>query len=57
MKLCTICHKPIRLTPSAAQRAAKDISGKTAKDYENIFTEHADCILAKRHTIPTNKKD
>jgi hypothetical protein len=45
---CTICHKPIVLVPSAAERAAKDTTGKTAAYYTGLFTEHAYCTLAKR---------
>lgn len=45
---CTICHKPIILVPSAAERAAKDVTGKTAAYYTSLFTEHAECSLAKR---------
>lgn len=48
MKNCTICGKPIVLVPSAAERAAKDCTGKTAAYYTGLFTEHADCTLAKR---------
>ena len=44
---CSICGKPIRLSPTAAQRAAKDMH-RTAKDYERMFTTHADCALQKR---------
>jgi len=45
---CTICHKPIALTPSAQERARKDVCGNTAAFYTSRFTEHADCQLAKR---------
>lgn len=48
---CSYCNKPITLGPSAKERAAKDTSGKTAKDYERLFTQHAECILKIRHTI------
>ena len=45
---CTICHEPIVLTPSAQERARKDVCGNTAAFYTSRFTEHADCQLAKR---------
>ncbi|MEG0486366.1 MAG: hypothetical protein RR575_00375 [Acinetobacter sp.] len=45
---CSSCNKPIILLPSAKERAAK--YGKTAKYYERLFTQHAECILKKRHT-------
>lgn len=50
MRNCTLCGKPIQLSPSAAERAAK--YGNTAAHYSNLFTEHAECILKKRHSIP-----
>jgi hypothetical protein len=45
---CTICHKPIVLVPSAAERAKKDKAGNTASYYTSLFTEHSDCTLRKR---------
>lgn len=45
---CTICHQPIKLVPSAAARAAKDVTGKSAAYYTSLFTEHSDCTIAKR---------
>lgn len=45
---CTICHKPIVLVPSAQERAAKDVTGKSAAYYTGLFTEHAACTLQKR---------
>lgn len=48
MKLCTICNKPIILVPSAKARAKADVTGKSAKYYENLFSEHAECVIAKR---------
>ena len=45
---CTICGKPIILIPSAEQRAAKDVTGKSAEYYRNLFTEHSTCTLFKR---------
>ena len=48
MKNCTICGKPIVLYPSAAERAKADVTGKTAQYYEDLFTAHDKCLLAKR---------
>ena len=45
---CTICNKPIVLRPTAAERAAKDVTGKSAAYYTSLFTTHADCAIAKR---------
>lgn len=45
---CTICGKPIVLVPSAAERAAKDVSGKSAAYYTSLFTTHSECAVAKR---------
>ena len=45
---CSICHKPIVLVPSAAERAERDIAGRTAAYYTSLFTEHAECLIAKR---------
>lgn len=45
---CIHCSKPIVLVPSAEERAAKDVTGKSADYYRNLFNEHADCALAKR---------
>jgi hypothetical protein len=45
---CTICHKPIKLVPSAAERARKDVTGKSAAYYTSLFTTHAHCALAER---------
>lgn len=49
---CTICNKPIQLNPSAAERAAADVTGKTAAYFDRLFTTHTECVLAQRHTIP-----
>lgn len=43
---CSICHKTIKLVPSAAERAAK-YGGKPA-DYTKLFTTHAQCAIDKR---------
>lgn len=45
---CTICSKPITLVPSAKERAAKDVTGKSAAYYTKLFTEHAQCVIDKR---------
>lgn len=45
---CTICGKPITLSPSAAERAAKDVTGRPASFYTKLFTTHSSCALAKR---------
>ena len=43
---CTICHKPIILVPSAKERAKK--FGGKPNEYTKLFTEHAECVIAKR---------
>lgn len=43
-----MCGQPIILSPSAAERAAKDVTGKSAAYYTNLFKTHADCELEKR---------
>lgn len=45
---CTLCGKPIVLVPSAAERAAKDVTGKSAAYYTSLFRQHSECLLAKR---------
>jgi hypothetical protein len=45
---CSICGKPIRLIPSATGRARKDVTGKPASYYTQLFTTHAECAIAKR---------
>ena len=45
---CTICNKPIALSPSATERAAKDVTGKSSAYYARLFTTHSECILEKR---------
>lgn len=45
---CTICGKPIVLVPSASERAAKDVTGKSAEYYTSLFRTHSHCMLAKR---------
>lgn len=46
--LCTLCSRPIVLVPSAAERAAKDVTGKTASYYRGLFTAHSECQLKAR---------
>lgn len=36
------------LVPSAAERAAKDVTGKTAAYYTSLFTSHSDCLMLYR---------
>lgn len=48
MKNCLHCGKPIVLVPSAAERAAKDTSGKPASFFTNLFDYHAACTLELR---------
>jgi len=43
---CSICDKPIVLTPSAKERAEK--FGGEPSYYTKLFTEHSDCAIAKR---------
>lgn len=45
---CLICGKPIELKPSAEERARKDVTGKTASYYRNLFKTHSSCELANR---------
>jgi hypothetical protein len=49
---CKHCHKPIVLVPSAAERAAKDCTGKTADYYTRQFDYHAACTLELRTAKP-----
>lgn len=46
---CTICGKPIRLVPSAAERA-EEYGGMFDK-YTMLFTEHAACTIKQRQWI------
>lgn len=43
---CKHCNKEVVLVPSAAERAAKDSTRKSAKYYTSLFPYHADCELA-----------
>lgn len=45
---CTLCGKPVILSPSAAERAAKDVTGKSAAYYTSLFNTHTSCALDKR---------
>ena len=45
---CTFCKRPIVLIPSAAERAAKDVTGRPASFFTSLFTEHSECTLEKR---------
>ena len=45
---CKHCHKEIILTPSATERARKDVTGKTAAEYTAIFDYHSECTLELR---------
>ena len=45
---CTICGEPIVLIPSAVERAAKDVTGKSAAYYTSLFRQHAKCSIDKR---------
>lgn len=47
MNSCTICSRPIRLVPSAQERADK-YGTHPARYYTALFTEHADCTLRRR---------
>jgi len=43
---CTICGKPIKLVPSAEERAKKGFG--TVQYYRSLFTTHPECALKKR---------
>jgi hypothetical protein len=45
---CKHCMKEVVLSPSAAERAAKDVTGKPASYYTSLFPYHAECQLAMR---------
>lgn len=45
---CSFCRRPVVLVPSAEERAAKDVTGKSAAYYRSLFTMHSDCQLALR---------
>ena len=48
---CTICGKSVVLVPSAEERAAQDVTGKTADYYRSLFPEHAECTLRRRREL------
>ena len=52
MRNCNKCGKPIILSPSAAERAKKDITGKSAKYYEDLFPTCNECIVASWYGRP-----
>lgn len=43
---CALCHLPVVLHPTAAQRAER--YGGTPRDYIILFPRHAECELKKR---------
>ena len=45
---CTMCGGPVTLVPSAAERAQKDVTDKSAKYYIRLFPRHSECELMKR---------
>lgn len=48
-RLCLICGKPIILSPSATERARKDVTGNTnAQFYLDLFKTHSECEINKR---------
>ena len=46
---CTHCGKEVVLVPSAAERAAKDVTGKSAAYYTSLFPRHTACELELRN--------
>jgi hypothetical protein len=46
---CCHCDQPIRLVPSATERAAR-FGGRPA-DYTRLFTAHADCTIRHRNEL------
>lgn len=51
---CTVCHQPVTLHPSAAERAAK--YGGSASDYVRLFPMHADCVIRERSKPMKDKR-
>lgn len=45
---CSICGKPITLSPSASERAKK--YGGKPSDYIKLFTSHSNCQVKKWYT-------
>jgi hypothetical protein len=46
-KNCTVCGKPVELSPSAVERAKRH--GGNPSDYTNLFDTHAKCQIEKRN--------
>lgn len=46
MRICPYCNQPIRLQPSATERA-ESYGGKPS-DYTDLFPYHAECFVADR---------
>lgn len=44
---CSYCNKPIKLIPSASERAQR--YGGEPSDYTKLFTIHAQCTIDKRN--------
>lgn len=51
--ICDLCGKPVVLSPSAAERAKKDVTGKSAAYYTSLFPRHAVCEIQKREAEVT----
>ncbi len=49
MANCIHCKKPIRLIPSAEERAR--VGGGVASDYVKLFTAHGDCTVKYRNKL------
>lgn len=48
--LCNICNRKIVLIPSAEERAARDVTGKSAEYYRSLFKTHSECLIEKRNS-------
>lgn len=46
--VCKHCGKPIVLSPSAQDRADKDITGRSASYYRSLFEYCIDCTIKLR---------
>ena len=58
--ICIHCGKPVVLSPSAEERAKKDVTGKSAAYYRSLFRSHAECQVRYRdsgqtYLIPKDK--
>lgn len=51
--ICRHCNKPVILVPSAAERARKDVTGKSAAYYTSLFPTHAECSIRYRDSGST----